>query len=314
MPEFPKQWIIQDSPVRGRQPKGGQTYYLANFFQKLNENEENLAGCGTSKILLQRELCSLFISVSLILLGLFGCVTCIEYNKSQSDLAAVPGDIPDRATQVLLRGNKIRTLQDGEFSDLTHCTYIDLGENSISVIQPGSFRGLPRLFTLELDINELTEVKKYMFQNLTQLTYLLLQSNLIKFIQDDSFKSLVNLEQLHLAWNVLDELRAAMFNGLRSIKLINLDGNKLTSIDSITFSDLPRPLELALDFNPLVCDGHLCWLKEEEQQGNITWLVWAEHLYQPSCSGDVTWDAWVCPEGGYNFNMVSVILFVVDTH
>ena len=224
----------------GHQPKGERTYYLA-IFQKLLENEENLAGTRTcaSKNLLQRELCSLSISVSLILLGLFGCVTCVEYDQSQSDLPAVPGDIPDGATQVVLRGNEIRALGDGNFSALTYCTNLDLGENPISVIQPGSFRGLPRLFTLELDINELTEVKRYIFQNLTQLTYLLLQSNLIKFIQDDSFKSLVNLEQLHLVWNVLDELRAAMFNGRRSIKLINLDGNKLTSIDSSTFSDLP---------------------------------------------------------------------------
>ena len=116
---------------------------------------------------------------------------------------------------------------------------------------------------------------------------------------------LLNLQQLHLASNVLIELRAAMFNGLRNIKLINLDGNRFTWIDSRMFSDLPHPLELALDYNPLVCDGHLCWLKEEEKQGTVTWLEWSEHNYQPSCSGDVLWEALECTEGESSFEMIS---------
>ena len=243
------------------------------------------------------------LSVSLIVLGVFGSAYSIVYNRTGSGLNAVPGDIPDGANQVLLRGNRIRTLREGDFTNLTSCTRIDLEDNFISEIESGTFDGLTLLSALDLDVNGLTELKKYMFQDLRNLVFLDFNSNMIRSIEDDTFATLSSLRILKLAHNVLTELKAAMFHGLRSIEVITLDQNKLTSIDSSTFSDLPRPLELALDFNPLVCDDSFCWLKEEEKQGKITWLIWNEHLYKPSCNEDVVWNTWECSEGWLNFHM-----------
>ena len=202
-----------------------------------------------------------------------------------------------------LRGNRIRIVRKGDFSDLTSCLKIDLGDNFIHTIESGSFDGLAALRILSLTINGLTELRNYMFQDLRNLESLNLNSNMIKYIEDGSFESLLNLRQLRMANNILTELRAAIFHGLKNIDHLTLDRNKLTYIDSSTFSDLPLPLELALDFNPLVCDDSLCWLKEEEQQGNITWLTWNGHLYKPSCNEGIAWNTWECSEGWFNFHM-----------
>ena len=224
-------------------------------------------------------------------------MACLDFNQDQSGLTSVPDDIPDGVTNVLLSGNRIRVLRSFDFSDLISCTNIDLRDNFIHEIEPRSFDGLPALLKLYLNINGLTEVKKYMVQDLRNLEFLSLNVNILKSVEDGCFATLFNLRQLHLGNNDLTELRTAMFHGLRNIKVINLDGNKLKSIDSNTFSDLQRPLELAMDYNPFVCDSRLCWLKEEEKINNITWLVWNNHVYKPSCSGAVSWDTWQCSEG-----------------
>ena len=245
----------------------------------------------------QRSHKILYLSATFIVLGLISCVVCLDFNRVQSGLTAIPDDIPDGVTNILLSGNRIRILRSFDFSDLTSCSKIDLSDNFIHWIASRSFHGLPALRTLSLNSNGLTDLKKHMVRDLPNLYVVIFNTNLIKFIEDHCFASLFNLQQLHLADNALTELRAAMFHGLRNIKNINLDYNSLTSIDSSTFSHLPRPLELALDFNPFVCDSRLCWLKEEEMTNNITWVVCCNnHVYKPSCSGDVSWDMWQCSE------------------
>ena len=237
---------------------------------------------------------------AMITLSLLHFVVSTDYMKENSRLALVPDDIPDDATRILLRGNKITTLRPLDFSNLTSCVILDVGENSIVKIEDGTFGSeLSSLKDLYLDNNMLTKLRANMFIHLYKLQVLLVHYNQISTIEDNIFLSLTKLWQLHLAGNALTELRSSMFNGLKSIRLLNLDDNQLISIDSSTFSNLPRSLTLALGFNPLQCDRRLCWLKEEEERGQVKWLLWDGHLFKPDCVEGMNWTTWNCSEGKY---------------
>ncbi len=89
------------------------------------------------------------------------------------------------------------------------------------------------------------------------------------------------------------------FTALNGLKSLWLHDNKLNTLESSVFDGIPRPLQLSLSFPysvdsfPWKCDT-LCWLKEEEMAGNITWVHRPQCPAYPVCAGDQTWDDLLC--------------------
>ena len=130
-----------------------------------------------------------------------------------------------------------------------------------------------------------------------------------------------------LSSNQFVTLQTTIFSGLRSLDELNLAGNRLTTLLADVFSHLSRPLELTLfDFriigeqdNIFVCDAALCWLKQEEHLGSITWgsvhIGYELYFFKPICSDGRGWDNWICNEtGGFATFNLSIMTFCYQVY
>ena len=207
-----------------------------------------------------------------------------------------------------LRGNYITRIQADMFSDLSQCEKLSLWNNQISVIESGAFRGLVGIRDIYLDDNRLTELRSDMFLEPDTLQSLYLRSNQIVAITDDTFINLQNLKLLELGNNRIKTLTPRTFRGLDSLQELVLDVNDLTGITVGVFSELPRPLKLRLSRNPLTCGASLCWLKQEELQGSVTWDSDSAQTFNPECANSgVDWDTWVCTAQGKNSYSITTL-------
>ena len=210
-----------------------------------------------------------------------------------------------------LHHNEVERLNVNMFFSLKNCTELDVINNQISEIETGSFNGLSNLGDLRLSGNQLTILKADTFLGLLAVEELLVGSNIINTIEDNTF---VNLKKLRLLWldnNRLKILSPGTFSGLESLEHLTLEFNHLTTLPADVFSHLPRPLSLGLQDavhcrmpdNLPHCDAALCWLKQEELNGTITWYFHGDYPlfpYKPRCRNGINWDTWKC-EGNILF-------------
>jgi len=134
--------------------------------------------------------------------------------------------------------NQISNLAPGTFTDLTSLTSLILTNNQISDLAPGTFAGLESLMILSLWSNQISDLTTGAFAGLENLTNLYLDNNKIRDLALDTFTNLTNLRTLSLSENQIRDL-ASIAN------LTNLEGLSLW-VNQI--SDL-RPLEkLNLDW------------------------------------------------------------------
>ena len=229
-----------------------------------------------------------------------------EYYKQLEGLTDVPTDIPKDALEVYLGHNNINKPKANAFSGLSECTLLSLQDNLMTDLEQGAFNGLGNVTLLELALNRLSTLKVGMFQGLVVLEDLNLSSNRIGSIENNTFVNLMRLENLDLGSNRLGSLDPGMFCGLKCIEKLNLAGNYLTSLPEDVFKHLPRPLDLGIQDTfvsrpPFLCDAALCWLKEEEMNGTISWLYTPPPRPPPTsprCANRMNWDTLNCNETG----------------
>ena len=256
-----------------------------------------------------------------------------DYYKVNLGLTQIPDDIPMDARRVFLRLNNITRVPANAFSELAQCFFLQLDENPISEVQPGAFKGLTGLKLLGLNHVLIERLYVNMFSDLVHCTSLSMHSNQISEVEPGTFNGLINVENLFLNNNKLTALMAGIFQGLMAVEYItlyenmitfiedntfaglkrleriSLNGNNLATLPENVFSHLPRPLELGLHDhvyrqtpdNPLQCDAALCWLKQGELQGTITWFYHDPHPdspRKPECADGIDWDNWTCSATG----------------
>uniref|UniRef100_A0A8C6V5C6 TIR domain-containing protein n=1 Tax=Neogobius melanostomus TaxID=47308 RepID=A0A8C6V5C6_9GOBI len=160
-------------------------------------------------------------------------------------LSSIPSDIPKSAVSLDISSNKIRSIQQNDFSGFTELQMLNLGENNISHIEDATFSHLLSLIELILSENSLTYLTDHMFTGLSNLTVLDLSKNQITNISEFAFVPLTNLQVLRLQHNHLSSI-SDIVNIVSLCPLLNLvlSGNNLTSFESdkfplnITFLDL----------------------------------------------------------------------------
>ena len=241
------------------------------------------------------------------------------FYRNNSGVVEIPSDIPPEATEVYLQDNQITVLRTGRFSHLTQCTKLDIHNSSIATIEEGAFSGMGQLEILFLFYNRISFLQKSMFNGLSSLTYLHMSGNLIETISDGCFSDLRNLNYLYLGDNKLSEISGNMWLGLSVPTRLHLYYNHIATLQPGALNHLPKLGRLLLYNNPLTTfsytifnpslypetDGHprriemapgvlkcntsLCWLKQGEQKGWITWWEYWDKIHHPDCLNFHLW-------------------------
>ncbi len=124
-----------------------------------------------------------------------------------------------------------------------------------------------------------------------------LYGNQITHLPANAFSHLHLCGRLNLASNNMTTIELGAFNGLYSLFYMDLEDNRLGTLDSRVLMNLPRPLQLRpsnpdREDQPWSCDT-LCWMKQEEQQGSITW-----YNARPRCHLPHHWHTLQCKQEG----------------
>ena len=254
------------------------------------------------------------------------------FYRTNSRLLVVPSDIPSDAVEVHLNNNMISHLRSGNLSHLSSCTVLNFQNNLIRTIEDNAFLGLGNLAMLNLRENKLTTLKKNMFNGLSSMVeHIDFVGNDVDTIESGCFSDLNKMKYLSFGRNDLTEVSGTMWQGLQSLKRLDLFGNSIVELKAGDFSHLPNlevlllhgnrirtispdifnpteylsldghPHNLQLSLGSMQCDTRLCWLKQAERLGWITWWdKWGSIIHPECVNYPESWDELdlKCPHAG----------------
>ncbi|XP_078050544.1 G-protein coupled receptor rickets isoform X2 [Augochlora pura] len=165
-------------------------------------------------------------------------------------------DIPVRAFHrissievLLLRRNRLHTIADDAFTNLTSLRVLELDDNYLTKI-PTAIVNLSGLEDLSLSNNKIETLDGPVFRRLANLLSLDLRGNPIKEIHGDAFRDLRKLRKLILS--NLKELRIFPdLNGTRSLEVLRLDRAQIKDVPANLCGNCPRLKSLDLKSNYL---------------------------------------------------------------
>ncbi|XP_059505911.1 leucine-rich repeats and immunoglobulin-like domains protein 1 isoform X4 [Stegostoma tigrinum] len=225
-----------------------------------------------------------------------------EIRLDHNELTAIPEIGPPSASLVLLylHHNKIRSIEANHLSyyksletlDLTYNEITEiqnncfprqlkikdlyLGNNRISMLEPGTFDNLsstlqvlrlsknrishlpvkifklPHLLHLELNRNRIRLIDGLTFHGLDSLEVLKLQRNNISKLMDGAFWGLARMQVLHLDSNILNEVTSGWLYGLSSLQQLFLNYNTISRIHPDAWGFCQKLVELNLSHNNLI--------------------------------------------------------------
>ncbi|XP_077575373.1 toll-like receptor 3 [Stigmatopora nigra] len=147
-----------------------------------------------------------------------------EADCSRRKLSDVPPDLPANITGLDMSHNRLKGILPASLSRYSGLLRLDVSYNSLSVLEGGLCRALPRLRTLCVDHNEVHVVQKEDLDGCGSLTHLGLSGNRLK-------------------------LKGEPFVGLKSLKVLDVSGNNLDSAKLGSSPQLANLAELRLGFN-----------------------------------------------------------------
>ena len=172
-----------------------------------------------------------------------------SYSCSDCDMTSIPVSIPTETTQLILNGNKIRSIARSSLVALTKITLLHMSKNLLTDVEVDSFSGL-RITTLVLSYNQL-ETVPHVEPLTNSLTLFDLRNNLIASIMPFTFTNFTALKKLYLASNSLTSLPAfSLHVPLSRLWAVYINGNRLATLNNQTFAGM-HIHQLALNHNKL---------------------------------------------------------------
>ncbi|CAG6021984.1 leucine-rich repeat-containing protein 38-like [Menidia menidia] len=147
-------------------------------------------------------------------------------NCTSQGLVGVPDSIPLDVRRLLLSNNWIPWIPSDFLVLYTDLVYLDLRNNSLSQLDPGTLSSSSRLVFLDLGSNNLTEIPSGMFGESKSLIKLRLGNNpYLRMIGRDAFSGLSALRELDLEKNAFTVLDVRVLEPLASLRMLRLEGN-----------------------------------------------------------------------------------------
>ncbi|XP_032660617.1 relaxin receptor 1-like [Chelonoidis abingdonii] len=195
----------------------------------------------------------------------------LQYNEIQSIMPHAFAGL-FKLKMLFLSHNNITELKPRVFQDLHNLEWLILDNNRIAMILPATFVGLkslyflymlnnslssmpntsvcaemPKLSWLELEGNQIHDLRSSVFQECTTFTVLILRRNKIKWIQEGAFSKLNRLVELDLSYNRLEKLPPSLFSNLHDLQQLNISYNPLKQIFADQFDSLPHLRSLSIE-------------------------------------------------------------------
>lgn len=172
-----------------------------------------------------------FVSFALLTQGENCPATCLcpdhhTVDCSDRGLTRLPDEIPLDVRRLLLSDNWIPRIPSDFLVLYSDLVYLDLRNNSLSHIEPGTLSTSSRLVFLDLGSNNLTEIPKGTFGESRSLIKLRLSNNPhLSMVNEDAFRGLTSLRELELERNALSGLQVGALSQLPSLRVVRLEGN-----------------------------------------------------------------------------------------
>ncbi|CAF3725088.1 unnamed protein product [Rotaria sordida] len=133
---------------------------------------------------------------------------------------------------------------------LCHGPNVDCSNRSLHIIPSG----IPKnIFKLDLQLNNLSIIRKDDFKAFRQLRILNLQDNQIHTIDIDAFRDLISLQKLRLNGNKLNHVTDGTLITLKQLQRLDLSSNRLRIIKKGMLQGLQEINNLQLDHNEISC-------------------------------------------------------------
>ncbi|XP_010874053.1 leucine-rich repeat-containing protein 38 [Esox lucius] len=141
-------------------------------------------------------------------------------------LTRLPSPIPLDVRRLLLSDNWIPLIPSDFLVLYSDLVYLDLRNNSLSALEPGTLSTSSRLVYLDLGSNNLTEIQSGTFGETQSLIKLRLGNNpYLSLVEEDAFVGLTSLRELELERNGLQGLDVGALEPLTSLRVLRLEGN-----------------------------------------------------------------------------------------
>ncbi|KAK6307884.1 leucine-rich repeat-containing protein 38-like [Coregonus clupeaformis] len=141
-------------------------------------------------------------------------------------LTRLPSPIPLDVRRLLLSDNWIPLIPSDFLVLYSDLVYLDLRNNSLSGLEPGTLSTSSRLVFLDLGSNNLTEIQSETFGESRSLIKLRLGNNpYLSQVEEDAFLGLTSLRELELERNGLQGLDVGVLEPLTSLRVLRLEGN-----------------------------------------------------------------------------------------
>ena len=213
----------------------------------------------------------------------------LSYNRDLTAIGDGAFSNMHQLKKLSLHGCYIGNLAEGSFSGIKDSLLIlQLAENRITTIGPGTFSGFAKLQDLFLDHQSLENVlgtdtfkglesvlrelslegTEFFTKNwpavssLASLTKLKVKNNQIDSVPDFALEKLTQLQTLDLSLNRITEITQLSLTGPQnSLTSIELGTNMLTTLNECSFYGFTQLKHIGLPDNPLYCDCKLKWLR-----------------------------------------------------
>ncbi|XP_024881925.1 protein toll-like, partial [Temnothorax curvispinosus] len=172
-------------------------------------------------------------------------------NVSYADKDLLAGLV--NLTNLNLRDNNLHQVT-GFFNYTPGLQLLELGDNALQSIEPGTFDNLKNLTFLNLWKNHLTEPRSGIFDELVALKSLDLNMNYMVKLPEDIFAKLENLEVLNLSRNNFTNLPKNLLQNNTKLRNFTLFDNKrnMTTLPDAFFANLTKLEMLKLKRNGFV--------------------------------------------------------------